>query len=79
LPPILEIAAFRHLLGTQLMAAEARPAERSLNPDAMDLYFQGIACANMGATPEYMAQARFFLNVPWRPIPEVLKPWSVGR
>jgi TolB-like protein/class 3 adenylate cyclase len=56
------VSRLANTLGTQLMAAEARRAERSLNPDAMDLYFQGIACANMGATPEYMAQARVFFE-----------------
>ena len=56
------VSRLANTLGTQLMAAEARRAERSLKPDAMDLYFQGIACANMGATPEYMAQARVFFE-----------------
>lgn len=28
------------------------------HPDSMDLYFQGMACANKGSTPEYMTQAR---------------------
>jgi len=56
------VSRLANTLGTQLMAAEARRAERSLNPDAIDLYFQGIACANMGATPEYMAQARVFFE-----------------
>jgi TolB-like protein/class 3 adenylate cyclase len=56
------VSRLANTLGTQLMAAEARRAQRSLNPDAMDLYFQGIACANMGATPEYMAQARGFFE-----------------
>jgi TolB-like protein/class 3 adenylate cyclase len=56
------VSRLANTLGTQLMAAEARRAELTLNPDAMDLYFQGIACANMGATPEYMAQARVFFE-----------------
>ena len=46
----------------QLIAAEARRAERSPHPDAMDLYFQGWAWFNKGTTPEYMAQARDFFE-----------------
>jgi TolB-like protein/class 3 adenylate cyclase/Flp pilus assembly protein TadD len=56
------VSRLANTLGAQLMAAEARRAERSLNPDAMDLYFQGIASANMGATAQYMAQARGFFE-----------------
>ena len=33
-------------LNTQLVAAEAHPAERALHPDSIELYFQGMACAN---------------------------------
>ncbi len=47
-------------LGTQLIEAEARRAQRAPHPDSMDLYFQGMASANKGLTPEYMAQARGF-------------------
>jgi TolB-like protein len=49
-------------LNTQLVAAEARRAERAPHPDSMDLYFQGIACANKGLNPQYMAQARGFFE-----------------
>ena len=49
-------------LNTQLVAAEARRAERAPHPDSMDLYFQGIACANKGLNPQYMAQARVFFE-----------------
>jgi TolB-like protein/class 3 adenylate cyclase/tetratricopeptide (TPR) repeat protein len=47
-------------LNTQLIEAEARRAERSFHPDAMDLVFQGRAWVNKGMTPDYMAQARGF-------------------
>src|SRR5246500_147329 len=47
-------------LNTQLIEAEARRAERSLHPDAMDLVFQGRAWVNKGMAPDYMAQARGF-------------------
>ena len=49
-------------LNTQLIAAEARRAEHSPRPDSMDLYFQGMACANKGLTPEYMTKARDFFE-----------------
>ncbi len=49
-------------LHTQLVAAEARRAERSPHPDSMDLFFQGRACLNSGLTPENMAQARDFFQ-----------------
>jgi TolB-like protein/class 3 adenylate cyclase len=56
------VSRLANTLDTQLIVAEARRAERSLHPDAMDLYFQGVACANRGVTPDYMAQARVFFE-----------------
>ncbi len=56
------VARLADQLGMQLIAAEARRAERAPHPDSMDLYFQGMACANMGQTPEYLAQARGFFE-----------------
>jgi TolB-like protein/class 3 adenylate cyclase len=52
------VSRLANTLNTQLIEAEARRAERSLHPDAMDSYFQGMACLNKGMTSEYMAQAR---------------------
>ncbi len=52
------VARLASQLGTQLIEAEARRAQRAPLPDSMDLYFQGKASANKGTTPEYMAQAR---------------------
>ena len=49
-------------LNAELIAAEARSGERSANPDAMDLIFQGRACFNRGSTPEHLAQARGFFE-----------------
>ena len=54
------VAHLASQLGTQLIEAEARRAQQAPLPDSMDLYFQGMACANKGATPENMAQARGF-------------------
>jgi tetratricopeptide (TPR) repeat protein len=47
-------------LNAQLIAAEARRAEHSSHPDALDLYFQGMARWNKRWTPAHMAQARSF-------------------
>ena len=44
-------------LGTQLVAAEARRAERSPRPNSMDLYYQGLAWFNKGVTREFMTQS----------------------
>jgi tetratricopeptide (TPR) repeat protein len=49
-------------LNAQLIAAEARRAERSLHPDAMDLYFQGMACWNKRWTPSHVKQAQSFFD-----------------
>ena len=45
------VSRLANALDAQLIEAEARRAERSLHPDAMDLYFQGIASANKGLPP----------------------------
>ena len=42
------VARLANALNAELIAAEARRAEYSVNPDAMDLYFQGIAFAAGG-------------------------------
>ena len=56
------VSRLANTLNAQLIEAEARRAERSLHPDAMDLYFQGMAWLNKGLTPEYMTQARGFFE-----------------
>ncbi len=56
------VARLTNALDAQLIEAEARRAGRALNPDAMDLYFQGKACWNKGLTPEYLAQARDYFE-----------------
>ena len=48
-------------IGAHLVVAEARRAERSANPDSMDLYFQGRAWLNKAMSAETLAQsARLF-------------------
>jgi TolB-like protein len=54
------VARLANQLGTQLIAAEARRAERTPRPDSMDLYFQGRAWHHKGLAPENMEQARGF-------------------
>jgi TolB-like protein/class 3 adenylate cyclase len=49
-------------LGTQLVEAEARRAERSPDPDSMDLYFRGMTLIHKGLTAEYLAQADSLLR-----------------
>ncbi|HEY8751344.1 MAG TPA: winged helix-turn-helix domain-containing tetratricopeptide repeat protein [Tepidisphaeraceae bacterium] len=56
------VASLANTLNAQLIEAEARRAERSPHPDAMDLCFQGSSCSNKGMTPEHMAQAREFFE-----------------
>jgi len=56
------VSRLANALDAQLIAAEARRAERSLHPDAMDLVFQGRAWFNKGTIPDYMAQARSFFE-----------------
>jgi len=56
------VARLANTLNAQLIAAEARRAERAPNPDSMDLYFQGMAWINRGTTPEYMTHARGFFE-----------------
>jgi TolB-like protein/Tfp pilus assembly protein PilF len=52
------VSRLANTLNAELIKAEARRAERSLRPDAMDLYFQGRAFFNKGVTPALMARAR---------------------
>ena len=49
------VARLAGALNAQLTAAEARRAEQAPTPDSMDLYFQGLAWLNKGATPDSRA------------------------
>ena len=55
-------ARLANALSAQLVAAEARRAEKAPNPDSMDCYFQGLAWFNRGWTPGNLAQARSFFD-----------------
>jgi TolB-like protein/class 3 adenylate cyclase/Flp pilus assembly protein TadD len=56
------VARLASALNTELVAAEARRAEQTPNPDSMDLYFLGLAWLNKGTTPDHVAQARSFFD-----------------
>jgi TolB-like protein len=56
------VSRLANALDAELIAAEARRAERSPHPDAMDLVFQGSSWFNKGLTPNCMAQARGFFD-----------------
>jgi TolB-like protein/class 3 adenylate cyclase/Tfp pilus assembly protein PilF len=52
------VARLAGALNVQLIAAEARRAEKASNSDSMDLYFKGMAWFNRGLTLDNLAQAR---------------------
>ena len=52
------VARLAGALNTELIAAEARRAEQSPNPDSIDLCFQGWAWWNKGVTADNLAEAR---------------------
>jgi len=52
------VASLASQLDVELMANEARRAERTPNPDSMDLYFQGMSWFNKGRYAENMPEAR---------------------
>jgi TolB-like protein/class 3 adenylate cyclase len=56
------VARLANALDAQLAAAEARRAERSPNPDSMDLYFQGLAWFNKGVTADNLVPACGFFD-----------------
>jgi adenylate cyclase len=56
------VASLASRLGAELMANEARRAERTPTPDSMDLYFQGKSWINMGRNPADTARGRGFFE-----------------
>ena len=56
------VSRLANALDAELIAAEARRAERSPHPDAMDLVFQGSSWINKGLTPDCMARAHSFFE-----------------
>ena len=56
------VARLANALNTELVAAEARRAEQAPNPNSMDLYFQGLAWFNKGATPDNVKRVQSFFD-----------------
>lgn len=56
------VARLANTLNAELVVAEARRAERSVNPDALNLYFQGRASFNKGQTLENLTRAQGFFE-----------------
>jgi TolB-like protein len=54
------VSRLSNTLNAQLIAVEARRAERLPHPDAIDLCFRGASWLIVSRTPEHMAQARGF-------------------
>jgi adenylate cyclase len=74
------VARLAGTLNTELVAAEARRAERVPSPDSMDLYFQGLAWLNKGrTTPDNLAQARGFFDRALAADPDNMSTRSLDR
>jgi TolB-like protein/class 3 adenylate cyclase/Flp pilus assembly protein TadD len=56
------VARIANALQTRLAIVEAERAERAVDPDALDLLFQGIASVNRGPTLENLTRARDFFE-----------------
>ena len=56
------VARLANTPNAELIAVEARRAERSTHPNSMDLYFQGRASFNKGQTLENLMQAQGFFE-----------------
>jgi TolB-like protein/class 3 adenylate cyclase/Tfp pilus assembly protein PilF len=56
------VARIANTLNAQLIAAEARRAERAPTPDSLDLYYQGEAWVNKGVTFDNLSKARAFFE-----------------
>jgi TolB-like protein/class 3 adenylate cyclase len=56
------VARLAGQLGTQLISAEARRAERAPIADSLDLCFQGMAWIAKGRAPEYLSRARDYFD-----------------
>ena len=52
------VARLANQLSTEITSVEARRSERAPNPDALDLFLQGLAWANKGPTSENLSPAR---------------------
>jgi len=56
------VARLANQLQAELVGAEARRAEKTPNPDSVDLYFQGLAMVNRGFSADLLTSARGFFE-----------------
>jgi tetratricopeptide (TPR) repeat protein len=56
------VARLANQLSTEIASVEARRSERAPNPDALDLFLQGLAWFNKGPTSDNLSQARGFFE-----------------
>ena len=56
------VASLASQLNVELITNEARRAERTPNPDSMDLYFQGMSWFNKGRNAQNLPEARGFFE-----------------
>ena len=63
------VARLANALDAQLVAAEARRAERIRDPDALDLCFRGMAWLNKGITRDAFVEARRLFDLALAPDP----------
>jgi adenylate cyclase len=73
------VARLSNQLGAELVAAEARRAERGPSPDSMDLYFQGMLHVDGDLLLNESRRLAPFLNVRSHSIRTILRRWSAGR
>jgi TolB-like protein len=68
------VSRLANTLNAELIAAEARRAQRSPHPDATDLFFQGLACLYNGWTPKHLTRAHGFFERAMALDPEDISP-----
>ena len=67
------VVRLSNVVVAQVIAAEARRAKRTSNPDATDLILQGLALWEKGITAENLLKRADCLSAPWCSI-----PWTFG-
>jgi adenylate cyclase len=73
------VASLASQLGAELITNEARRAERTPNPDSMDLYFQGMRGSTRDETPPISPARAISLTVHWRLILTISMPLLARR
>ena len=73
------VASLASQLDVEMIANEARRAERTPNPNSMDLYFQGMSWFNKGRMPKICRKRAVSSNAPLRSIPAISTRCSARR